>query len=131
LLTYETECAAPPEPAWDLLARPEHWSRWAPHLRGARGLGEPEVRVGARGSAMLLGVVPVPARVVAKRPGRSWTWEVGPVLIEHRVEARPGGCTIGVDLSAPAPVEALLRVGYGPVVALLIRNLARVAERAA
>ena len=129
MLTYETSCDAPPERAWELLARPDRWSRWAPHLRGARGLGAPEVRPGARGAALLLGFVPVPARVVGKRPGRSWTWRIGNVLIDHRVEPERDGCTIAVDLSAPAPLEAVLRLSYGPAVALLIRNLARVAER--
>jgi Polyketide cyclase / dehydrase and lipid transport len=129
MLSYETDCDAPAERAWELLARPDRWSRWAPHLRGARGLGTPEVRPGARGAALLLGVVPVPARVVAKRPGRSWSWRVGGVLIDHRVEPRPGGCTIAVDVDGPAPVEALMRLSYGPTMALLIRNLARVAER--
>ena len=131
MLTYETNCAAPPERAWALLARPDRWTRWAPHLRGARGLGEPEVDTGARGAVMFLGVVPVPARVVAKRPGRSWSWDVGGALIEHRVEPRGSGCTIAIELEAPPPLEAILRVSYGPLVALLVRNLARVAERGA
>jgi hypothetical protein len=129
MLTYETHCDAPAQRAWELIARPDRWSRWAPHLRGARGLGEPEIRPGARGAALLLGALPVPARVVAKEPGRSWRWQVGLVAIDHRVEPRADGCTVAVDLSAPAPVEALLRLSYGPVVALLVRNLARVAER--
>jgi hypothetical protein len=34
-----------------------------------------------------------------------------------------------ITLAATAPLEALLRVTYGPVVALLVRNLARVAAR--
>jgi Polyketide cyclase / dehydrase and lipid transport len=131
VLTYETNCAAPPERAWELLARPDRWARWAPHLRGARGLGAPEVDPGARGAVMFLGIVPVPARVVAKRPGRSWSWDVGGVLIDHRVEPRANGCTIAIDLEAPPPLEAILRVSYGPLVALLVRNLARVAERGA
>jgi hypothetical protein len=42
-----------------------------------------------------------------------------------------GGCTVAVTMSAPAPVAAALRLGYGPVVALLVRNLARAADRAA
>jgi len=129
VLTYETDCDAPPERVWELLARPDRWSRWAPHLRGARGLGTPEVRRGAHGAALVLGVLPVPARVVTKRPGRSWSWRVGGVELNHRVQPRANGCTVAVDLSASPQVEALLRLSYGPVVALLLRNLARVAER--
>ena len=76
----------------------------------------------------LLGAVPVPARITAKDPGRSWDWHVGPASFRHRVAAVPGGSVVGVDISAPAPVEAILRVTYGPLVAVLVRNLARVAE---
>jgi len=36
---------------------------------------------------------------------------------------------VAVDLVAPRALEPLLAVGYGPAVALLVRNLARVAER--
>jgi hypothetical protein len=133
MLRYEAQSTADPAAAWALLARPARWQEWAPHVRGAWGLGEGEVRRGAVGAARLLGVVPVPARVVdvsTRPPVRSWSWRVGPVLMDHRVTARPGGgCTIGVDLAARPAVEALLRASYGPVVATLVRRLARVAER--
>jgi hypothetical protein len=129
MLSYEAASAASPDTAWDLVARPARWHEWAPHVRGAWGLGAPEVRLGARGAARLLGVLPVPAAVVAKDPGRSWTWRVGPVELDHRVEPRAAGCVVAVDVRAPAAVEAVLRVSYGPVVAILVRRLARVAER--
>ena len=130
--TYTARTSAPPEWAWALMARPALWSRWAPHLRGAWGLGEPEVRPGARGAARLLGVLPVPARIVDVDPSRSWTWRVGPATLKHRVYAHPdGGSVVAVDMTAPAPVEAALAVSYGPVVQLLVRNLARVAAQPA
>ena len=127
-LTYRAECAAPPRRAWELVARPRRWREWAPHVRGARGLGSPEVEQGARGHVLLLGALPVPVRITGKRPGRSWSWQVGPVEIEHRVEPRAGGCSVLVELRAPAAVALPLRVTYGPLVALLVRNLARVAS---
>jgi hypothetical protein len=127
VLTYDAVSAAPPERVWELLAQPRLWSSWAPHLRGSCGLGSPEVEAGARGTVTLLGALPVPVVISAKRPGRSWTWRVGPVEINHRVEAQAPGSRIAIDLSAPAALEPLLRVSYGPVVALLVRNLARVA----
>jgi hypothetical protein len=130
MLSYESSSSADPAAAWSLLARPGRWREWAPQLRGAWGLGEPEVRAGARGAARLLGVVPVPATVTRTVPGRLWTWRVGPVELDHRVDPRAGdGCVVGVDLRSPAPLEAVLRVTYGPVVALLVAHLARVAER--
>ena len=132
MLTYEARSRATVEEAWSLIARPGRWHEWAPHVRGAWSLGSPEVRRGARGAARLLGAVPIPARVVAKRAGRSWTWRVGPVDIVHRVAPAPGrarGSIVAVDLVAPRVLEALLAVSYGPVVAVLVRNLARVAAR--
>jgi hypothetical protein len=133
VVSHEVESTAPPEVAWALVARPARWHDWAPHVRGAWGLrgADGEVRLGARGAARLLGAIPVPAVVIGKVDGRAWTWRVGPVELDHRVEPRAGGgCAVGVDLRAPAPLEAVLRVTYGPLVAALVRNLARAAERA-
>jgi hypothetical protein len=129
--TYATHTAAPPEIAWRLLARPGEWARWSPHVRGAWGLGEPEVQAGELGAARLLGVLPVPARITDKRAGRTWVWRVGLGLVEmvHRVEPdSAGGATVGVDLIAPAPLERPLALAYGPLIELSLRRLARAAE---
>ena len=112
-----------PARAWELISRPQEWSSWAPHVRGAWGLGEGEVRVGARGYTRLLGVVPIPATITAVDPGRSWTWQVGPVEMVHRVDRAAEGCTVAVEISAPAPIEAALRIGYRPLVDLLLSRL--------
>jgi len=127
MLTYRAASSASPETVWALLARPERWSEWAPHVRGAWRLGSPEVEPGSRGAARLLGAIPVPARITDKRAGRSWTWRVGPLEMVHRVERSPVGCVVAVDLRGPRALEPLLRVTYGPAVAALVRNLARVA----
>ena len=133
VLTYEAESSAAPDAAWALMARPDRWSLWAPHLRGAWRLGSPEVAVGARGAARLLGAIPIPATITGKAargPTRWWSWRVGPVELVHRVAPKPGGGShVGVDIRAPAPIEAALRVTYGPVVQVLVTNLARVAAR--
>src|SRR4051794_41819393 len=105
--TFTARSSASAETAWPLLARPARWPEWAPHLGGAWGLGAPEVRVGALGAARLLGALPVPARIVAKRPGRSWTWRGGLVGMVHRVEPRPrAGGGGAIDVIAPPPPEA-------------------------
>lgn len=130
MLSYRAATSATPATAWELIARPVRWHEWAPHLRGAWGLGEPEVKVGARGAARLLGVVPVPARVTAKRAGASWTWQVGPVAMVHAVEPTDGGAEVVVELHAARPLEAALAVSYGPVVGLLVKRLASVAASA-
>jgi hypothetical protein len=130
VLTYEARSTAPPRYAWPYLSRPALWSCWAPHLRGAWGLGDPEVVPGNVGAVRLLGVVPIPARITAKDDERSWSWRVGPATMHHRVEpAADGGSVVAVDIEAAPPVEAALAVTYGPLVQILVRNLARVAGR--
>ena len=90
----------------------------------------PRVPAGARGSVPLGGVIPVPARITAKRDGRLWTWRVGPVTLRHRVDPAPGDqADATIELIAPALLKPALRLTYGPAIALLLRNLARVAER--
>ena len=112
------------------MARPAEWSSWAPHIRGAWGLGDPEVEVGRRGAARLLGALPVPARIDAVDAGRSWTWSVGPVRLEHSVHGL-GADTVSersvvtMTVEAPAPIAT----AYAPVVAFFTHRLARVAER--
>jgi hypothetical protein len=110
------------------MAQPARWSQWAPHIRGAWGLGDPEVQVGRRGLVRLLGAPVVPALITRKRTGRMWAWKVGPVELTHRVEERDGGSTVAVDIAAPRPLEASLKATYGPLVQLLVRRLARVAQ---
>ena len=129
--TYSAATGAPPEAVWDLMARPDEWGRWSPHVRGGWGLGTPEVREGATGAAGLLGLVPIPARITGKRAGRSWTWRVGLGLVEmvHRVEPRAGGgSVVSIDLIAPGPLERVLALAYGPVIDVSLRRLAEAAE---
>ncbi|WP_354699965.1 hypothetical protein DSM112329_00223 [Paraconexibacter sp. AEG42_29] len=123
---------APPAAAWALLARPDQWQRWAPHLRGAWGLAGADgtVRDGARGAARLLGAVPVPVTITAVEPGRAWSWRVaGVVDMDHVVDAVPGGCRVTVTIAAPGPLEAALHATYGPLVEALIGRLARIAAK--
>lgn len=129
MLTYETRSDAAPEDVWRLMAQPALWPRWAPHIRGAWGLGAPEVQVGRRGLVRLLGAPVVPARITGKHAGRSWTWKVGPVEMAHRVSGAGDGSAVGIDITAPRPVEAALAATYGPLVQVLVRRLGRVAER--
>ena len=57
----------------------------------ARRLGARRARGprGAIGAVRLLGVVPVPTRIVDVVPRSSWSWRVGPVLMDHRVSRGP------------------------------------------
>ena len=128
MLAYSAPSAAPPEAAWALISQPRLWHRWAPHLRGAIGLGEPEVQRGKVGVALLGGVIPVLGAITAKDAGRSWTWQVGLLQVRHMVLRRGAGCEVRMTLSAPWPLEQTLAVSYGPVVGVLVRRLARIAE---
>lgn len=129
MLRYEAHSTADPSTVWALYAQPRRWHEWAPQLGGAWGLGDPEVTKGARGAVRLLGFLPIPARITAVAPGRRWSWRVGPVEFDHRVDPAPGGgSVVGVDLRAAGPLEAALKVSYGPVCLLLMKNLARVAQ---
>lgn len=124
MFTCQARSPAPAPCAWELLARPGLWHEWAPHVRGAWGLGDPEVEAGRRGFVRLFGLVPVPARITEVKDGRSWTWRVGPAVMAHRVEEAPGGCLVAVDIEAPAPLEAPLRAFYAPLVERLLARLA-------
>ncbi|MGX6449453.1 SRPBCC family protein [Patulibacter sp. S7RM1-6] len=126
MLRYEATSVAPPAAVWPLLARPARWADWAPYVRGGWGLGEPEVRAGALGAVLFLGVAPVPARITAVDPGRSWAWRTGLVTVRHRVDLLPGeGSVVGMDVSAPGPLELALRPTYGPWCRYAVAALAR------
>jgi hypothetical protein len=124
MLRYEVPCDAP-EAAWTLIAQPARWHEWAPHVRGAWGLGAPEVEVGRQGAVRLLGVVPVPAAIVAKDDNNSWTWRVGGVVtMAHVVTPH----AVAITLEAPAPLERALGAAYGPVIRLMLQRLSRTAR---
>lgn len=127
MLSYEARSAGAPADAWALMARPARWKEWAPHIRGAWRLGDPEVQVGRRGLVRVLGAPLVPARITAKRAGRMWAWKVGPVELTHRVEplGAEAGSLVAVDIDAPGPLESALAATYGPLVQILVNRLAR------
>ena len=107
MFTCQARSEASAAEAWELLARPDRWHEWAPHVRGAWGLGEPEVEEGRRGYARLMGVLPVPARITEVTAGSSWTWKVGPATMAHRVEPRGEGClVVGLFLEGHGCVQA-------------------------
>jgi hypothetical protein len=125
VFSVHADSSGRPEAAWALIAEPARWHEWAPHVRGARGLGSPEVEAGRRGVVLLFGALPVPVSVLDTEPGRSWLWQVGPVRFRHAVEPTASGCMVSFTLWAPAPLEAALALSYGPVMSLVARRLAR------
>ena len=126
---HAIETDAPPERVWALIARPEHWGRWSPHVRGAMGLGSPEVVEGASGHVVLRAGVRLPARITEVVPGESWSWWIGGLHVRHSV--RPAGTGSRIEhvvegFSRPWSIAAW---AYAPIVGLIARNIARVAER--
>ena len=130
MLEYRRSSVAPAADAWKLVSRPALWSEWAPHLRGAWGLGSPEVEPGKRGAARVLWLLPVPARVTGKESGRSWRWRVGPYSMEHRVEAKGNGCDVVLEVNAAAPWERIFALSYGLAIPALLGRLAAQSEAA-
>lgn len=130
MLSHRRFAAAPAPVAWRHLARPRLWHTWAPHLRGAWGLGSPEVEPGRIGAVRLLGIVPVPVRITDRDPGRSWTWRAGPYLMEHRVEPKPGGCDVVIDVTATPALERAMDATYSRLINLLLSRLVDTAEKA-
>lgn len=131
MLGFEQLSRGRPEAAWSLIAQPARWSAWAPHIRGAVGLGSPEVREGARGVVLVGFIAPVPVRIGAKQAGEFWDWHTGPLRIRHRVEPHPQGCRLSIEMHAPAPLERVLAVAYGPVIRWALKGLSTLAADAA
>lgn len=124
------ECDAPPERVWALISRPERWREWSPYVRGAEGLGSPEVVEGSVGSVLLRGGLRLPATVGAVDPGRSWAWRVGGLRILHRVTPRDGGRSrIEHEVGGASLPWSAGALAYAPLVGLIALNISRVAER--
>lgn len=101
-------------------------------MRGAWGLGEPEVQGSALGAVRVLGVLPVPARINLVEKSwtrRHWVWSIGVVSFDHTVRRDPDGCTIAISCHAPWPVERAISVTYWPLVKRFVDRLATVAEQ--
>lgn len=74
--TFSADSAAQATETWSLVSEPARWPEWAPHIRGAWGLGSPEVQRGRRGAARVLWLLPIPRSFptrpkVVRGPGKS------------------------------------------------------------
>jgi uncharacterized protein YndB with AHSA1/START domain len=121
--------AAPAAAVWSLLAEPARWREWSPYVRGAEGLGEPEVEAGAAGKVVLLGGVKIDAEILDVVPGRSWTWQVGGLRVTHDVEPTPSGSRFSMIPAGDGPFWGPAALIYRLPTALIERNVARVATR--
>lgn len=128
-MTRVLESIAPPERVWDLIARPGRWPEWSLYVRGAEGLGDPEVEAGAKGRVILAGGIKVPAEIIAVKPGRSWSWKVGGIIVDHQVEATSQGSRLSMPVEAARSAWSPLALVYAPVVDLFTSRIVKVAER--
>lgn len=126
--TCSIDSTAGPERIWALIARPDRWSLWSPHVRGAEGLGWPEVQERARGSVLLRGGARLGAEITGVAPGRSWSWRVGGLEIDHLVEPTERGSRLTFVVEPTRALWAPAAVAYTPIVGRVARRIARLAE---
>ena len=93
------------------------------------GLGSPEVVEGASGHLVLRGGMRLAARITEVVPGKSWSWQVGGLHIRHSVRPVGTGSRIEHMLEGASRPWSLAARAYAPIVGLIARNIARVAER--
>jgi hypothetical protein len=120
---------APAAEVWSLIARPGRWHEWSPYVSGAEGLGEPEVEPGAVGSVVVRGGLRIGAEILEVVPGRSWAWQVKGLVIRHEVEPVPRGTRLSMTPEGDGPLWAPLALAYRLPTGLIVRNIARVAQR--
>ena len=115
-LTYRSQCAAPAAHAWELMARPQRWREWAPHVRGARGLGCPEIEPGARGEVLVLGGLPCRRSSPTSEPGERgagrsdrWRSSTGSNRAQRLLGHRRAPRTRGHRAAAPRDLRATRR----------------------
>jgi uncharacterized protein YndB with AHSA1/START domain len=120
---------APAAEVWSLLAEPRRWREWSPYVRGAEGLGEPEVEAGGRGKVVLLGGVRIDAEILAVVPGRSWTWQVAGLRVRHEVEPTASGARFAMTPEGDGAFWGPAALLYRLPTTLIERNFARAASR--
>ncbi len=125
---HAVDSTADPERLWSLISRPDRWSLWSPHVRGAEGLGSPEVSEGARGSVVLRGGARLGAEITEVTPGRSWSWRVGGLEIHHIVESSGPGSRLTFVVEPARARWAPAAAAYAPLVGLIARRITRIAE---
>jgi hypothetical protein len=98
-------------------------------VRGAEGLGEPEVEASAVGKVVLPGGMRLDAEILEVVPGRSWTWRVAGLRVRHDVEATPTGTRLSMAPEGSGPFWGPAALLYRVPTALIARNVTRVATK--
>lgn len=127
--TSAIESEVPAERLWAMVARPDRWHEWSPYVRGAEGLGSPEVEAGSTGRVILRGGISLPAEVTEVIPGRSWAWRVGGIEVDHVVTPTGDGSRLAMEVGSTGGPWSIAARLYAPVVGLIARRIVAVAER--
>lgn len=78
---------------------------------------------------ILVGGVKLPAEVLAVSRGRSWSWKVGCLVIDHVIETLPDGrLKLEMPVKASNPLFAPVAVAYTPIVDRITARIIRLAE---
>ncbi len=131
-LSFSKSVRASPQRVWELLAAPDRWPEWAPHLAATGTLAGRGLQVGVRGHVRVAQTIPVPVEITAFEPSRAWSWRVrlplGPTVL-HRLRPRGrGGTVVEMVFDCPPPLAPLVRLLYAPLVRSALARLAALAE---
>jgi hypothetical protein len=86
------------------------------------------VEAGAKGRVIVAGGLKVPAEILEVEPGRSWSWKVGGVIVDHVVEPDGDGCRLSMPVRSSGSFWAPLALAYAPIVGLFTGRIVEVAE---
>lgn len=78
---------------------------------------------------ILRGGVKLPAEVLAVSRGRSWSWQVGGLVIDHSIVILDDGrLKLEMPVRAASPLFAPVAAAYSPIVDRIAARIIRLAE---
>ena len=78
---------------------------------------------------ILVGGVKLPAEVLAVSRERAWSWRVGGLVIDHRIERLADGrLKLEMPVSPASPLFTPLAAAYSPIVDRIVARIIRLAE---
>lgn len=125
----------PAERVWPLLLDVERWPTWTASMREVTRQEDGPLQVGStvRISQPLL--PPTLWTVEEMTPGRSFSWgserSGTRTLADHRLDPRPGGCTVTLVLKQSGPLAGVSAVLFGRLVLKYMRQEAEGLKRRA
>jgi hypothetical protein len=78
---------------------------------------------------ILIGGVTLPAEVLEVNPGRSWSWRVGGIVVEHEINVLGGGVELRMPVSATGTIWKPVAFVYSGIVVLIGHRIVTIAER--